>query len=127
MNNTRFSNTGQPVLIPGSMGTSSYLLAGIESGIESFFSVNHGAGRVIGRKAAAGKIKKGRVIKQGLISDADFKKQMDGIFLVCENKYSIKEEAPAAYKDIDKVIDIVTGANLAKKVIRLKPLAVLKG
>jgi tRNA-splicing ligase RtcB len=127
MNNTRFSNTGQPVLIPGSMGTSSYLLAGIESGIESFFSVNHGAGRVMGRKAAAGKIKKGRVIKQGLISDADFKKQMDGIFLVCENKYSIKEEAPAAYKDIDKIIDIVSGANLAKKVIRLRPLAVLKG
>ena len=80
MKNTPFNNTGQPVLIPGSMGTSSYLLRGIEAGIESLFSVNHGAGRVMGRKAAAGKIKKGKVISQGLISDKDFKKQMDGVF-----------------------------------------------
>ena len=127
MKNIPFSKTGQPILIPGSMGTASYLLRGIKSGIESLFSVNHGAGRVMGRRAAAGKIKKGRVIKEGLISDKEFKEQMDGIFLVCENKFFIKEEAPAAYKDIDKVIDIVTGANLAKKVIKLRPLGVLKG
>ncbi len=127
MKNTPFSNVGQPVLIPGSMGTASYLLVGIESGIESFFSVNHGAGRIMGRKAAAGKIKKGKVIREGLISDEDFKKQMNGVFLICEKNSSIKEEAPGAYKDIDTVIDIVAGANLAKKIVKLKPLAVLKG
>lgn len=127
MNNTPFSNIGQPVLIPGSMGTASYLLAGIESGIDSLFSVNHGAGRLMGRMAAAGKVKKGKVIRKGLISDDDFKKQMNGVFLICDNKSSIKEEAPAAYKDIDTVIDIVAGANLAKKIVKLKPLVVLKG
>lgn len=127
MQGTPFYDTGQPILIPGSMGTASYLLAGIESGIESLFSVNHGAGRVMGRMAAAGKKKKGKIIREALISDEDFKKQMEGVLLICEDRSSIKEEAPAAYKDIDTVIDIVTGANLAKKAVKFKPLAVLKG
>lgn len=127
MQNSPFESTGQPILIPGSMGTASYLLVGIESGKESMFSVNHGAGRVMGRMAAAGKKKRGRIIREALISDEDFKRQMEGILLICENRSSIKEEAPAAYKDIDAVIDIVTGANLAKKVVKFKPLAVLKG
>ncbi|MCK4799028.1 MAG: RtcB family protein [Spirochaetes bacterium] len=128
MNNTHFAKTGQPVLIPGSMGTASYLLCGIKSGEESFFSVNHGSGRVMGRRAAAGKKnKKGKVIREALISDADFIKQMEGVYLICEHKASIKEEAPAAYKDINVVIDTVIGAGLAKKIAKFKPLAVLKG
>ena len=127
MKDTRFKDNGQPVLIPGSMGTSSYLLCGIESGVESFFSVNHGAGRVMGRSAAVGKKKKGKIIREALISDTEFKEQMNGIYLVCENKSAIKEEAPGAYKDIDSVIDTVTGAGLAKKIAKFKPLAVLKG
>lgn len=128
MKNTPFEDTGQPILIPGSMGTSSYLLNGIESGKESFFSVNHGAGRVMGRRAALGKKnKKGQVIKEGLISDIDFKEQMKNVFLICNNKYAIKEEAPGAYKDIDVVIETVAGAGLADKVAKFRPLAVLKG
>jgi tRNA-splicing ligase RtcB len=127
MKDTPFENIGQPVLIPGSMGTSSYLLCGVESGIESFYSVNHGAGRVMGRMAASGKIKKGKIVRNGLITDKDFAEEMKNVYLVCENKSSIKEEAPSAYKNIDAVIDTVTGANLAKKVARFIPLAVLKG
>jgi tRNA-splicing ligase RtcB len=128
MKDTPFENAGQPVLIPGSMGTSSYLLCGTESGIESLFSVNHGAGRIMGRRAAAGKVsRKGKVIQEGAVSDREFKEQMKGILLICEDKHSIKEEAPSAYKEIDEVIETVTGAGLAKKVAKFIPLAVLKG
>ncbi|MBP7654032.1 RtcB family protein [Candidatus Dependentiae bacterium] len=128
MKNTRFENTGQPVLIPGSMGTSSYILSGKETGIKSFFSVNHGAGRIMSRTKAAGKIARdGKVLSEGIISDETFKKSMEGIYLICENKKTIKEEAPGAYKDIDIVIDIVEGAGLAEKTAKTVPLAVLKG
>ncbi len=127
MKNTPFENIGQPVLIPGSMGTGSYLLCGIKTGIESFFSVNHGAGRVLGRMAAAGKIKKGRVVRAPLISDEEFKKEMEGVYLIAENKSAVKEEAPSAYKDVDEVVAAVAGAGLAKKIARFIPLAVLKG
>jgi tRNA-splicing ligase RtcB (3'-phosphate/5'-hydroxy nucleic acid ligase) len=127
MRGTPFAETGQPVLIPGSMGTASYVLAGVESGAESLFSVNHGAGRVMSRTAAAGVVKRGRVIKQAQITDAQFKESMKGVHLICADHAHIKEEAPAAYKDIDAVIDTVVGAGLARVVARLVPLAVLKG
>jgi tRNA-splicing ligase RtcB len=128
MKGTRFEHTGQPVLIPGSMGTASYLLSGIPKGSESLFSVNHGAGRMMSRTQAAGRRRrKGRGGGGGAISDQRFEESMKGVYLVCEDRRSIKEEAPDAYKDIDEIIETVCGANLAKKVARMVPLAVLKG
>jgi len=122
MKGTAFEETGQPVLIPGSMGTASYVLVGTEEAAETLFSVNHGAGRVLSRTAARGK--KGR---PGAISDEAFAKSMEGIVLIAQNRFTVKEEAPAAYKDIDVVVDSVVNAGLARPVARMTPLAVLKG
>jgi tRNA-splicing ligase RtcB (3'-phosphate/5'-hydroxy nucleic acid ligase) len=127
MTGTPFESTGQPVLIPGSMGTASYLLAGLESGHESLYSVNHGAGRSMSRTAAAGVVRKGKIVRASGISDQAFKESMDGVYLICEDRASIKQEAPGAYKDIDAVIDTVAGAGLARVVARMTPVAVLKG
>jgi tRNA-splicing ligase RtcB (3'-phosphate/5'-hydroxy nucleic acid ligase) len=128
MRGTPFERTGQPVLIPGSMGTASYLLAGTDTGAESLYSVNHGAGRRLSRTAAAGVVsRKGKVVKQGVITDAAFRESMRGVYLLCEDRLSIKEEAPDAYKDIDAVVQTVAGAGLARVVARMVPLAVLKG
>ncbi len=122
-----FDKTGQPVIIPGSMGTHSYILAGVSTGSESLYSVCHGAGRVMSRTEAAGKRKKGRVVKEAKITDGQFEESIKGVHLICEKRVKIKEEAPGAYKDIDEVIDVIAGAGLAQKVARVKPLAVLKG
>ena len=129
MKNTEFADVGQPVLIPGSMGTGSYLLIGAESAEETFFSVNHGAGRVMSRTQAAGKTirRSGKVIKEAAISDEEFEKSMEGIKLIAGDRALAKEEAPQAYKDIDVVVDVVARAGLAKPVARMRPLAVLKG
>jgi tRNA-splicing ligase RtcB len=123
------SRLGQPVLIPGSMGTASYVLLGADGAAETLYSVNHGAGRTMSRTAAAGKVRRrdGKVMRPGAISDRRFAESMAGVHLVCEDRRSIKEEAPDAYKDIDLVIDTVVGAGLARVVARLIPLAVLKG
>jgi tRNA-splicing ligase RtcB len=127
MAGTPFAETGQPALIPGSMGTASYLLLSGERAHEGLFSVNHGAGRVMSRKQAAGVWKKGRCVRQPAISRDDFEASMEGITLLCKNRREILEEAPGAYKDIDVVIETVTGAGLGRVVARLVPLAVLKG
>jgi len=128
MQGTQFAETGQPVLIPGSMGTASYVLVGTEESSVTLHSVNHGAGRVMSRTAAAGKYgRKGKVIREAAISDRDFDRAMQGIHLICEDKRAIKEEAPQAYKNIDEVIRTVADAGLARIVARMKPLAVLKG
>ncbi|NIA22208.1 MAG: RtcB family protein, partial [Anaerolineaceae bacterium] len=127
MSGTPFAETGQPVLIPGSMGTASYLLAGIESGKRSLYSVNHGAGRLMSRTEAAGVNRRGKTVRPGAISDEAFAASMEGVYLVCRNRRRIKEEAPGAYKDIEVVIDTVEGAGLAARVARMRPLAVLKG
>jgi len=128
MSGTPFAGYGQPVLIPGSMGTGSYVLVGTEESSVTLHSVNHGAGRVMSRTAAAGKYgKKGKVIREAAISDHDFERAMHGVHLICENKRSIKEEAPQAYKNIDEVIRVVADAGLARIVARMRPLAVLKG
>ncbi|HUV09039.1 MAG TPA: RtcB family protein [Spirochaetia bacterium] len=132
MKGTGYEGLGQPVLIPGSMGTSSYVLLGHPGSARSLFSVNHGAGRVMSRTQAAGKGarrkgRKGRGGSAGLITDEDFRKSMEGVHLICEDRRRIKEEAPGAYKDIDEVIRVVLGAGLALPVARLVPLAVLKG
>lgn len=133
MQGTPFADVGQPVLIPGSMGTASYVLVGTPESKATYYSVNHGAGRTMSRTAAAGvRRRRGRGrprkgAREAAISDEDFKKAMAGIFLIAENRWSVKEEAPQAYKDIDEVVRVVVEAGLANVVARMLPLAVLKG
>jgi tRNA-splicing ligase RtcB len=129
MAGTPFAETGQPVLIPGSMGTRSYILRGIPENEAALCSANHGAGRRMSRTAAAGVVRRrdGRVLRPGAVTDAEFRQAMEGVTLICEDRASIKEEAPQAYKDIDAVIEVVRGAGLAEVVAVLRPLAVLKG
>ena len=128
MAGTVYADVGQPVLIPGSMGTASYVLLGTEESAKTLNSVNHGAGRTMSRTRAAGIVsRKGKIKKSGAISDEEFEEAMHGIHLICEDRFAIKEEAPQAYKDIDEVIHVVAELGLAKIVARMVPLAVLKG
>jgi len=127
MTGTIFEKTGQPIIIPGSMGTASFLLVGTGNADESLHSVNHGAGRVMSRTAARGKTRKGKIITPANITDDRFKQSMRGIKLITSDKRRIKEEAPDAYKDIDEVVRIVVECGWAKPVARMLPLAVLKG
>src|SRR3989441_2282451 len=114
-----YRGVGQPVLIPGSMGTASYVLVGTERAMEETFgTVCHGAGRAMSRTAA----KKGRDAKT-----ETQKLEAQGIILRAETRDGILEEIPEAYKDIDAVIDVVHRAGLARKVARLKPMGVIKG
>ena len=108
----------QPVLIPGSMGTASYVLVGTEKGKDSWFSTCHGAGRMMSRKAATRALSGQEIVN-------DLKKK--GILVKCYSMRGIAEEAPQAYKNIDDVVEVVHQAGLSKKVARLKPLAVIKG
>ncbi len=115
----RYRHVGQPVLIPGSMGTASYVLVGAEGAMrESFGSVCHGAGRMLSRTAA----KKGRNVES--VREA---LEAQGILVRSETRNGILEEVPEAYKDIDAVIDVVHNAGLARKVARLRPMGVIKG
>jgi tRNA-splicing ligase RtcB len=114
----KYRSVGQPVLIPGSMGTASYVLVGIKEGEDSFFSTAHGAGRAMSRRAATRKISGQEVINQ---------LKQKGIIVKCHSFRGIAEEAPLAYKDIDSVVEVVHRAGLSKKVARLVPLAVIKG
>ncbi|MGC8816554.1 MAG: RtcB family protein [Candidatus Hadarchaeum sp.] len=114
-----YRNVGQPVLIPGDMGTASYVMVGTEQGFrEAFGSTAHGAGRHMSRTAAL-KHFRGEEIKRKLESEGK---------VVRAAKISvIAEEAPDAYKDIDKVVDITHRAGIARKVARLVPIGVAKG
>ena len=114
-----YKDAGQPVLIPGSMGTASYVLVGTERAMqETFGTVCHGAGRAMSRTAA----------KKGRDARIETKKLEDqGIILRAETRDGILEEIPEAYKDIDAVVDVVHNAGLARKVARLRPLGVIKG
>ena len=114
----KYREIGQPVLIPGSMGTASYVLVGANTGKDAFFSTNHGAGRTMSRHEAVRKVS-----GQNLLKELESK----GIIVKCWNLRGIAEEAPIAYKDVDDVVEIVHNAGLSKKVVRLKPLAVIKG
>lgn len=110
---------GQPVLIPGDMGTSSYVLAGAEAAMaESFASSCHGAGRVLSRSQAI-KRAKGRAIHREL--------EDKGILVQSRGKKTLKEEMPEAYKDVSQVVEVVHAVGLALKVARLSPLGVIKG
>jgi len=109
---------GQPVLIPGSMGTASYVLVGIESGKDSWYSTCHGAGRTMSRHAAIRALSGQEIINQ---------LKVKGILVKCYSMRGIAEEAPQAYKNIDEVVEVVHQAGLSRKVARLVPLAVIKG
>jgi tRNA-splicing ligase RtcB len=112
-------SVGQPVLIPGDMGTASYLLVGTERAMrETFGSACHGAGRRMSRHAATKQFPVERVI-------AHMKEQ--GIYLKAASKRGISEEAPGVYKDVDAVVEISHRAGIARKVARFKPIGVVKG
>lgn len=110
---------GQPVFIPGSMGTASYALVGTDRAREvSFGSTCHGAGRAMSRGMAKRQVT-GHVLRKEL--------EARGIVVRCPSNAELAEEAPVAYKDVDRVVDVVARAGLARKVARLLPLGVLKG
>jgi tRNA-splicing ligase RtcB (3'-phosphate/5'-hydroxy nucleic acid ligase) len=111
--------TGQPVLIPGDMGTASYVLAAEPGAMEqSFGSACHGAGRVLSRKEAIRRAQ-GRRIEKELASV--------GVIARARGRTGLAEEQPSAYKDIDAVVECVAAAGLARKVARLRPMGVIKG
>jgi tRNA-splicing ligase RtcB len=114
-----YREIGQPVLIPGSMGTASYILVGTgQAMVESFGSTCHGSGRQMSRAEAKRRV-----------SGAELKKEFEkmGIILRCPSISGLIEEAPVAYKDIDEIVEVVDRAGLAKRVAKLRPLAVVKG
>ncbi len=114
-----YKDVGQPVIIPGDMGTYSYILAGTERGMaETFGSACHGAGRVMSR-AAAVKACRGRAIEREL--------EDIGVIVRYTGRDALKEEIPEAYKDIDQVVDVVHNAGIAKRVAKLRPIGVIKG
>jgi tRNA-splicing ligase RtcB len=108
---------GQPVLVPGSMGTASHVLVGVTGG-DAFFSTCHGAGRVMSRHAARRRIG-GRALRDEL--------EAAGIAVRPGAMAGLAEEAPFAYKDVDEVVDTCQRAGLSRKVARLRPLGVVKG
>jgi tRNA-splicing ligase RtcB len=114
----KYRAVGQPVLIPGSMGTASYVLVGTKEGEEAFYSTAHGAGRTMSRHAAMRRVSGQEVIKS---------LESKGILVKCQSFRGIAEEAPLAYKDIERVVGAVDNAGLSKKVAKLVPLAVIKG
>jgi tRNA-splicing ligase RtcB len=110
---------GQPVLIPGSMGTASFVLIGTSGSMEQTFgSTCHGAGRVMSRSQAKREVR-GETLRNELTSR--------GIVVRAGSMPGLAEEAPQAYKDVSRVIDVVCRAGIASKVARLEPIAVIKG
>ena len=114
-----YRHVGQPVFVPGSMGTASWVLVGAEGAMrETFGSVCHGAGRLMSRTA----VRKGRDARQ-----ETKKLEEAGILVRSETRDGILEELPEAYKNVDEVIEVVHCAGLARKVARLRPMGVIKG
>lgn len=114
-----YRDIGQPVLVPGSMGTASYVLVGTEQAMQnSFGSCCHGAGRSMSRKRAR------KTVQAAGLSE---KLEKKGIRIRAGSMAGLAEEAPSAYKDVDRVVAVVHGAGIARMVARLRPLAVIKG
>ncbi|MBP6473113.1 MAG: RtcB family protein [Chloroflexi bacterium] len=114
-----YRDIGQPVLVPGSMGTASWVLVGTEKSMaQSFGSTCHGAGRTMSRSQAKRTIR-GDELREEL--------EAEGIHVRAGSLPGLAEEAPSAYKDVDKVIEVVHGAGIARKVARIVPVAVVKG
>ncbi len=115
----KYKNIGQPVLIPGSMGTASYVLVGEKrSEEETFASCCHGAGRTMSRHQAK-KMVQGKALQQEL--------EKQGVHVAAGSYSGLAEEAPSAYKDVDRVVEVVEKAGIAKRVARLRPIGVIKG
>jgi tRNA-splicing ligase RtcB (3'-phosphate/5'-hydroxy nucleic acid ligase) len=115
----RYRPVGQPVTIPGSMGTASYVLVGTAEGERrSFWSTCHGAGRAMSRTKAK-KVMSGPELRKSL--------EERGIVLAASQWRLLAEEAPYAYKDVSQVVDACEGAGLSRKVARLRPVGVVKG
>ncbi|MFQ5614765.1 MAG: RtcB family protein, partial [Anaerolineae bacterium] len=114
-----YRDIGQPVLVPGSMGTASWVLLGTEGSMaQTFGSTCHGAGRVMSRSKAKKQIR-GSTLRDEM--------EAGGIHVRAGSMSGLAEEAPLAYKDVDRVVDVVEGAGIAKKVARITPVAVIKG
>ena len=114
-----YRGIGQPIFIPGSMGTASFVLVGTDASQDiSLSSTCHGAGRALSRTSAK---------KQ--VAGHELRKQLEtrGIIVRCASNAELAEEAPVAYKDVERVVDVVARAGIAKKVARLVPRGVLKG
>jgi tRNA-splicing ligase RtcB len=115
----RYREIGQPVLVPGSMGTASWVLVGTSGGRDlAFWSTCHGAGRLMSRKAATKRMH-GRELKRQL--------EAEGIRVSATQVRLLAEEAPYAYKDVSEVVRVCEEAGLSMRVARLRPLAVVKG
>ncbi len=114
-----YRHVGQPVLVPGSMGTASYVLVGTEGAmVATFGSSCHGAGRQMSRRKAKKSIK-GATLRGQL--------EAQGIVVRAGSMKGLAEEAPFAYKDVEAVVDVVEAAGVARKVVRVEPIAVIKG
>jgi tRNA-splicing ligase RtcB (3'-phosphate/5'-hydroxy nucleic acid ligase) len=114
-----YRDIGQPVLVPGSMGTASWVLVGTEGSMaQTFGSTCHGAGRTMSRSRAKKQVQGG-----------DLRRELEeqGIRVRAGSLAGLAEEAPMAYKDVDRVIEVVHGAGIARKVARIVPVAVIKG
>jgi tRNA-splicing ligase RtcB len=114
---TGLQEVGQPVLIPGSMGTASWVLRGVE-GNPAFSTAAHGAGRMMSRKKAK-RIETGQEVRDKL--------EARGISVRPGSVRLLSEEAPYSYKDVDEVVEVCHQAGLAHKVARLRPVGVVKG
>ncbi len=114
-----YRGIGQPVLVPGDMGRYSFVMVGTEAGYkETFGSSCHGAGRKLSRNQAR-KAAKGRAVAREL--------EDRGIIVKCASKGTLVEEISDAYKDVDNVVNVLHQAGISKKVLKLSPLAVIKG
>ena len=114
-----YARAGQPVFIPGSMGTSSFVLAGRDGSMErSFGTVCHGAGRALSRTGARKRI-----------GGAELRRELEaaGLPVRCPSARGLAEEAPFAYKDVERVVEVVEQAGLAARVAQVRPLGVVKG
>ena len=115
----RYRSVGQPVLIPGDMGSGSYVLAGQPKAMEETFgSACHGAGRLMSRTQAT-KVSRGRSISRELADQ--------GVLVMAGSKGTLSEEMPEAYKNLNDVVQVVHEAGIAKKVAKLKAIACIKG
>ena len=114
-----YRDVGQPVFIPGDMGRGSFVLAGAPGAMRlSFGSTCHGAGRRMSRTSARRSV-------QGKSVFAEMERR--GVLVACSSRKTLAEEIPEAYKEVGTVVDVVDRAGIARKVARLKPLAVVKG
>jgi tRNA-splicing ligase RtcB len=116
---SKYRSIGQPVLIPGTMGTASYILIGNQKSMElSFGSTAHGAGRFMSRSRAK---------KQFYGKEVQERLSKEGIIVKATKGIVIAEEAPGAYKDVDEVVRVSDAVGIATKAVRLRPIGVIKG